>query len=101
MSGPAGTTRRRCRRAWSFSLPSSTRAQCAQRAPALGLALSITHEEMMHLHYVQCLLRALGEPADFTLPERSAGSDNWRFEGWRARTGPAEPQQATEVRSMR
>ena len=52
---------------------------------------------MMHLHYVQCLLRALGEPADFTLPERSAGSDNWRFEGWRARTGPAEPQQATEV----
>ena len=49
--------------------------------------LSITHEEMMHLHYVQCLLRALVEPADFTLPERSAGSGDWHFEGWRARVG--------------
>lgn len=59
--------------------------------------LSITHEEMMHLHYVQCLLRALGEPADFTLPERSPDSDNWRFEGWRALVGSQEPEHGTEV----
>lgn len=59
--------------------------------------LSITHEEMMHLHYVQCLLRALGEPADFTLPERSPDTDNWRFEGWRALVGSQEPEHGTEV----
>jgi hypothetical protein len=59
--------------------------------------LSITHEEMMHLHYVQCLLRALGEPADFTLPDRSPQSDDWRFEGWRAHAGTEEPEHGTEV----
>jgi hypothetical protein len=59
--------------------------------------LSITHEEMMHLHYVQCLLRALGEPADFTLPQRSATTGNWRFENWRARVGTQEPKDGTEV----
>ena len=59
--------------------------------------LSITHEEMMHLHYVQCLLRALGEPADFTLPERSSDSGDWHFEGWRARIGTEEPEHGTEV----
>lgn len=58
--------------------------------------LSITHEEMMHLHYVQCLLRALGEPADFTLPERSAGG-HWRFDGWSSQIGSHKPEHGTEV----
>jgi hypothetical protein len=52
---------------------------------------------MMHLHYVQCLLRALGQPADFTLPERSTESGDWRFEGWRARIGTEDPEHGVEV----
>ncbi|HEX4307481.1 MAG TPA: ferritin-like domain-containing protein [Solirubrobacterales bacterium] len=49
--------------------------------------LLVAHEEMLHLHYVQCMLRALGEPPSFTLPERAAGSGNWRIPSWQARIG--------------
>src|SRR3712207_164060 len=49
--------------------------------------LMITHEEMLHLHYVQCLIRALGEPPSFTLPERDADSGNWIIPNWQARIG--------------
>lgn len=49
--------------------------------------LMITHEEMLHLHYVQCLIRALGEAPFFTLPERDAQSGNWIIPNWQARIG--------------
>ena len=33
--------------------------------------LQVAREEMLHLHYVQCMLRALGERPHFALPDRS------------------------------
>ena len=33
--------------------------------------LAVAKEEMLHLHYVECMLRALGEPPSFTLPRRN------------------------------
>src|SRR5713226_1959348 len=38
-------------------------------------------EEMLHLHYVQCLLRALGERPHFALPARDASGD-WVVPAW-------------------
>lgn len=49
--------------------------------------LLVAHEEMLHLHYVQCMLRALGEPPSFALPERSPESRDWFIPAWRARIG--------------
>ncbi|HWC47263.1 MAG TPA: ferritin-like domain-containing protein [Solirubrobacterales bacterium] len=46
--------------------------------------LSVAHEEMLHLHYVQCMLRALGEPPEFMLPKRSERTGNWIVPNWRA-----------------
>jgi hypothetical protein len=48
--------------------------------------LSVTHEEMLHLHYVQCMLRALGAAPQFTLPVRDEDG-HWRFTGWKSTTG--------------
>jgi hypothetical protein len=45
--------------------------------------LNVAHEEMMHLHYVQCLLRALGERPCFDLPDRDTNG-NWVFTNWNA-----------------
>lgn len=50
--------------------------------------LDVAHEEMLHLHYVECMLRALGEAPSFALPPRDPGSGNWLLRGWRARIGP-------------
>ena len=52
--------------------------------------LSVATEEMLHLHYVQCLLRALGQRPCFRLPERDHAGD-WRIPNWQARTGVAPP----------
>jgi len=43
--------------------------------------LAASKEEMVHIHYVQCLLRALGEPPCFELPEREEG-EGWLFPNW-------------------
>jgi hypothetical protein len=48
--------------------------------------LNVSHEEMLHLHYVQCLLRALGEAPDFSLPERDA-TGAWVVPDWRPQSG--------------
>lgn len=46
--------------------------------------LQVAHEEMLHLHYVQCMLRALGADPHFGLPDRDATSGAWRFPAWRS-----------------
>jgi hypothetical protein len=52
--------------------------------------LLVAREEMRHLHSVQCLLRALGEPPYFGLPKRNAAG-NWIIPNWRVRVGDIEP----------
>ena len=49
--------------------------------------LAVAHEEMLHLHYVQCLIRALGSAPYLGLPERDAETGNWRFGNWTERIG--------------
>jgi Ferritin-like len=44
--------------------------------------LGVSHEEMMHLHYVQCLLRALDESPSFALPDRKKDTGNWFISNW-------------------
>ncbi len=57
--------------------------------------LGVSHEEMLHLHYVQCLLRSLGARPCFDLPER--GPEGWRFKGWKSSSGgePVDPDGVT------
>lgn len=45
--------------------------------------LAVCQEEMIHLHYVQCLLAALGEPACFSLPPRADKGAGWFVSNWR------------------
>lgn len=59
--------------------------------------LEVAREEMLHLHYVQCMLRALGADPYFGLPERDATSGNWLFGNWQIRVDPHESTVATEV----
>ena len=47
----------------------------------------ITHEEMLHLHYVQTLLRSLGVRPSFALPDRDPTTGTWVMPDWRARLG--------------
>ena len=47
--------------------------------------LDVAHEEMLHLHYVQCLIRALGAPPYFGLPPRVEG--DWTISDWREHVG--------------
>lgn len=56
--------------------------------------LQVSHEEMRHLHYVQCLLRALGESPDFTLPDRDA-SGNWIIPNWDIYTSDPQRENTT------
>ncbi len=49
--------------------------------------LQVAQEEMRHLHYVQCLLRGLGEAPCFDLPETDSQTGNWCFSDWRERLG--------------
>ena len=47
--------------------------------------LTTSHEEMLHLHYVQCLLRALDKSPRFKLPERiqkNEGKAGWIIPNW-------------------
>lgn len=53
--------------------------------------LTVAHEEMVHLHYVQCMLRALGEPPHFVLPVPTGEKPGWEFGGWRGPTPDAKP----------
>ncbi len=43
---------------------------------------NVAKEEMLHLHYVSCLLRGLGEPAEFRLPKDSLQGSGWIFNDW-------------------
>jgi Ferritin-like len=47
----------------------------------------ITHEEMLHLHYVQTLLRSLGVRPSFALPDRDPTTGTWVMPDWRAKLG--------------
>lgn len=49
--------------------------------------LMVAHEEMLHLHYVQCLLRALGEKPYFQLPDKKPGTNNWFIPNWNIKNG--------------
>jgi hypothetical protein len=59
--------------------------------------IGVAAEEMGHLNYVQCMIRALGEPPHFGLPERDPDSGSWLFRGWRTRIGSEESDDGTEV----
>lgn len=48
--------------------------------------LQVAREEMLHLHYVQCMLRALGERPAFLLPARDPGG-TWVIPNWRIQVG--------------
>lgn len=52
--------------------------------------LEVAHEEMRHLHYVQCMIRALGERPHFGLPDRDADGA-WIIPNWNIHVGEAEP----------
>lgn len=74
--------------------------------------LSVAHEEMLHLHYVECLLRALGEAPCFELPERDPGTGDWVIPNWDIQLGvradagaggvqvPVEPVTAGSLRRL-
>jgi hypothetical protein len=59
--------------------------------------LTVAHEEMLHLHFVECMIRALGERPYFGLPNRNE-KGAWVIPNWQARIGAqiADPQ-GTEV----
>jgi hypothetical protein len=44
--------------------------------------LTVAHEEMLHLHYVDCMLRALGESPSFNLPKRDVNNGKWIIPNW-------------------
>jgi hypothetical protein len=46
--------------------------------------LGVAVEEMRHLHLVQCMLRALGEPPCFEFPNRNQDGE-WTIPNWRMR----------------
>jgi Ferritin-like len=58
--------------------------------------LNVAHEEMLHLHYVQCMLRALGEPPHFTLPDRDQ-EGSWYIPGWQTQIGAHPQKEGTRV----
>jgi hypothetical protein len=60
--------------------------------------LMVAHEEMIHLHYVQCLLRALGERPYFQLPQKNE-TNNWWIPNWKPMIGklPAYDDKGTIV----
>ncbi|CAF1690808.1 unnamed protein product, partial [Adineta ricciae] len=59
--------------------------------------LLVAHEEMIHLHYVQCMLRALGERPCFTLPDRHPTTGNWFIPNWRAHIGEKPNNEGVQV----
>ena len=66
----------------------------ARRAPrfeqcrdAKRTMLRVAVEEMVHLHYVNSLLRALGERSEFSLPPRDAATGMFRIADWKGIVG--------------
>jgi hypothetical protein len=59
--------------------------------------LMVSHEEMLHLHYVQCLLRALDESPFFELPERDKETGDWLIKNWDIYTGGSAPNEGTKI----
>ncbi len=55
--------------------------------------LQVATEEMTHLHYVQCMLRALGERPAFVLPGRDPDG-TWTVPNWRLQVGAEETGEA-------
>jgi hypothetical protein len=55
--------------------------------------MEVAREEMLHLHLVQSLIRALGAPPYFQLPPRDARTGNWVFGNWTAHAGSNPPEQ--------
>jgi hypothetical protein len=62
------------------------------------LILEVSHEEMLHLHYVQTLLRSLGERPAFALPDRDPDTDEWVMADWHAMIGTEPVDDGTGVR---
>jgi hypothetical protein len=60
--------------------------------------LQVAREEMLHLHYVQCMLRALGEGPAFVLPDRDPDG-TWVIPNWslRVEPGEADGEDGTEI----
>lgn len=59
--------------------------------------LEVAREEMLHLHYVQCMLRALGESPHFRLPKRSYDGCGWHVPAWSVLANPADGKSGTDV----
>ncbi|CAF1575995.1 unnamed protein product, partial [Adineta ricciae] len=59
--------------------------------------LMVAHAEMIHLHYVQCMLCALGELPCFTLPDRHPTTGNWFIPNWRAHVGEKPNNEGVQV----
>ncbi len=67
--------------------PNRRRAIQFERARSWKQAvLGVAHEEMLHLHYVQCMLRGLGAEPSFALPKRTK-QGTWIIPNWRAQLG--------------
>jgi|GEM_PF-1749370 len=49
--------------------------------------LSVAREEMVHMHYVECLRRGLGERPALSLPPRDSKTNRWVIRNWQARIG--------------
>ncbi|MGA7226252.1 MAG: ferritin-like domain-containing protein, partial [Candidatus Acidiferrales bacterium] len=58
--------------------------------------LNVAHEEMLHLHYVQCMLRALGERPFFTPPARNQDG-SWIIPSWLTQIGTEPQKEGTRV----
>ncbi|MGH9720111.1 MAG: ferritin-like domain-containing protein [Bryobacteraceae bacterium] len=61
--------------------------------------LTAAREEMRHVHYVQCLLRLMGEAPCFELPARDESGD-WVIPDWRERIweGSSEKEEGVAIR---
>lgn len=59
--------------------------------------LGVSHEEMMHLHYVQCLLRALDKSPSFVLPDRKKDTGNWFISNWDIYQVGKDQEKGTEI----
>ena len=67
------------------SLLNRRRAIVFERARAWKQCLlGVAREEMVHMHYVECLRRGLGERPSLSLPRRDPQTDNWLVPNWKA-----------------
>lgn len=49
--------------------------------------MMVCHEEMLHLHYVECMIRSLGLQPYLGLPKRDPKTNNWLIPNWDAKIG--------------